>query len=332
MEFDLDTRPFEDISRDLAEIDDAIRVTREFMIQYPDEPTIELSLRSWEYKKQLLFEELIQSNDLSRQHAFDVAFDGGPVSDSKISLDCLGDMLSSFQEVIKYIVSNGVDDDVVTRKITRNDVKKISQLNILAISTGSFRVIVAPSLTHDKDYGYDKSPLLDALDKFNQLINCDDNTSEIKKMKSDIGAQSLEKYKDFISNLKKYKLNVKFSDEIKTERIHKKEITNESATKIYKAINEEAISEKEELIIGKLRAIDTLERRFTFLTSEDFKIKGKYDKQLDDTLSNPDFKEEISAVFTHRITSNDILNKHQEDWILIGFSYLNKSKNNGKNL
>lgn len=318
MELNWDTRPLEDISIDLAEVDDAIKVTREFMNQYPDEPTIELSLNSLEYKKQLLFDELLRSSSFSRQHAFDVVLDGGAVSNSEISLDCLGDMLNSFQEVIKSIVSNNVDRNTAAEKITRNEIKKMSQLNILAISTGSFRVIITPSLTQDDNY--DKPPLLEALDKFNQLINCEDDTGEIKKIKHDVGAQSLEKYSDFVFNLKKYKLNVKFYDEVKTKNIRRKEITRESANKIYKAINKAEVSENTKTINGKLRAIDTLERRFTFLTNGDFKIKGKYEKQLDEALLNPDFKEEITAEFTHRITSNDIINKYQEEWILVGFS------------
>lgn len=320
MEVDLDARPIEDISKDLAEVDDVIRVTQEFMSQYPDEPTIELGLQSLEYKKQLLFDELITSNNYSKKHAFDIVFDGEPVRDKSISLYCLGDMLNSFQEIIKSIVSDKIEKNIAPDNITKIDIKRVAQLNILAMSTGSFRVIIAPTMEQYEDYTFDKHPSLDALDMFNQLISCADNTDEIKRIKLEVGTQTLSKYRNFVSNLKKYNLNVKFNDKLNTDYATKKEISSESAKKIYEAIQKVDVSEKTESFTGKLKAIDTLERHFTFLTNHDLKIKGKYDKHLDNMLSNPNFDEEIHAVFTHIIKSNDILNKNIEDWILTGYS------------
>lgn len=310
---DINARPLKLVRKDLTKVNDAIRFTLDFIAQYPDDPSLKLGLHSLEYKQKLLFEELERSNNRYMRSAFDFVFDGDAVSNSSVSLACLGDTLSSFQDVITSIVHKALGGCETSKGPIPNEIKKMAQLNVLSTTIGSFRVIIT------SDVALDEAPSMDALNKFNQLINCADNIKEIKEIRKIVGIRTISKYQKFIYTLVKHDIDMKLYDKVGTDRFTTREITKELANRIYKAVDKvEELPEQKESFKGKLKGVDIHTNYFRFSIDEETQITGKYDSLLRDKLMNPDFREEVTAVFMHKTKYNDALDEETEDWELIG--------------
>ncbi len=309
---DIDARPLKLIRQDLTKVNDAIRFTLDFISQYPDDPSLKLGLHSLEYKQKLLFEELERSNNGYMRSAFDFVFDGDAVSNNSVSLACLGDTLSSFQEVVTSIVHKVFGKKETSKGPIPNEIKKMAQLNVLATTTGSFRVIIT------SDVALDEAPSMNALNKFNQLINCADNIEEIKEIRKIVGTRTVNKYKKFVYTLVKHDTDMRLYDKVGTDNFTTREITKELANRIYKAVDKvEEMPEQKESFKGKLKGVDVHTNYFRFSIDEETQITGKYDPRLEDKLMNPDFREEVTAVFMHSTKYNDALDEETEDWELI---------------
>jgi hypothetical protein len=111
---------------------------------------------------------------------------------------------------------------------------------------------------------------------------------------------------------------MKLYDKIGNDRFGTLEITNELANKIYKAVAKvEEMPERQESFKGKLSGVDIHTKFFRFSIDDETQITGKYSTQLEDRFMNPDFREEIIAVFKHTTKYNDALDEETEDWELI---------------
>lgn len=310
------SRSLKQIKQDIDEINDMMLLAKGFEEEYSDDPALSLSIRSLEYKQSLLFKELEVVNLKTMRESFDIRLDSSTIRKSMISLSFAGDILTSFQEVITSIVNKQMNGNASSQTRVSNKIKKESQLNILATGVGSFRIVVTPNITPISNEF--NPPTITALEKFNHLLECGDDINKIIDIRAQLGLRVVDKYKDFINVLVQNKSNILFYDLLGKKRFQSINITKSLAENIYNTLNRvEEIPEKIESFTGKLRGIDIVTKNFRFEIDHEKYITGKYDTNIEDKVTKPDFGEEQFATFKHYVRFNKALEKESDDWLLI---------------
>ena len=311
------------IKQEIDEINDVIRLTIDFQEEYPDDNALSLSLRSLKSKQSLLFKELGKANLKTMRESFDIILDWGTVPNTMISLSFAGQILTSLQDVITSLVQKQVKKDINTRTHISNDVKKMSQLNVLATGVGSFRIVVTPDITSFSSEL--NPPPIEALEQFNELLECFDDIDKIKQKRLLMGGRVVYKYKEFMHVLVQNNSSALFYDMLGKHRFPSIKITKKLANDIYNTLNKiEEMPEQTESLNGKLRGIDTITKNFRFELEDENYITGKYDTFIEDKVTNPDFEEEKIATFKHTISFNEVLDEEKDDWMLIDINPLIK--------
>lgn len=308
---DIEFRAISTIKEEIADLSKLIIETKELVEQFPDDVTLKLGLKSLENRQDQIFKELDLAKKNHLQETFDVVFEAETISRSEIPFNLLGNFLNSFQELVTAIVQKDEKGEISRGPIS-NEIKNLSQLNVLATTSGSFRIIATSSPTITEPAG------IKALAKFNSILECEAELSRIKGIRNEVGTRVMNKYKKFIEVIKNNKANVTFYDKFGERLYSTHKISKELANDIYRVINEvEEMPETIESFTGKLRGIDTHDLTFHFEIDTGKHIRGHYSDKIEKNVKNPNFDEVIVAKFRHNVKYNEANDREIDEWELL---------------
>jgi hypothetical protein len=299
------------IKKDLSEVDKLIIENKELLATFPDDISLKIGLRDLLYRQKQIFSEIKEAKKMKMQETFDMVLEEGDTPDSEISFSFLGDFLSATQDLVTAIINREQKGEISKGPIS-NDIKSLAQLNVVATSVGSFRIIITgnPGIT--------EPTAVPALSRFNSLLECGDQRERIKEIRAVVGARVMKKYKDFIHIMKIHKANVTFYDEFGGSFFSTHKLTNELANNIYSIL--ETVEEMPEIIeeyTGKLRGTDVCDKSFHFETVDGIHFRGKFIDEIDSRMKKPDLDKEVTIKVKHNITYVPNEDREVDKWDLI---------------
>jgi hypothetical protein len=299
------------IKEDIEDINELIKVNSELLEEYSDDFSL---IHNMEFLKSKLDELLMEfdiANSNSMIKTFDIVFGGEPIRGTSIPLAFFGDALSTYQKMIDSIVQKDVSKETSRGPISL-EIKAMSQLNAEMTTAGSFRVIVSANPA------FDTPPSIQALNKVNDLLECQDDLEKIKGMRKIVGARVIKNYKDFIHVLSSNKADLAFYDKCGTKMFSTMKISKELSNNIYRIIKEvEELPEQIESFQGKFNMIDVEKRKFRFELLDHKQIHGLFHDDLEQKMRKSNFDDEISATFKHTVSYNEATDEETEEWELI---------------
>jgi len=310
-----DVRPLKSLKKRLSELDKLIIENKELLSTFPDDISLKIGLRDLFYHQKQIFSEIEKAKKLKMQETFDMVLEEGNIPDSEISFSFLGDYLKATQDLVTAIINREQRGEISKGPIS-NEIKSLSQLNIVATSVGSFRVIITgnPGIT--------ESAAVRSLTRFNSLLDCEDNQERIKDIRTVVGARVMKKYKDFIHAIKIHNANVTFYDEFGRDIFTTKKLTNDLVSRIHSVLETvEEMPETTEEYNGKLIGSDIRDRTFHFETVDRAQFRGKFSDDIESIMKNPHYDIDAIIKVKHNITYSEIDDKEIDKWELIGLRY-----------
>jgi len=307
-----EVRPLKIIKKDLSELDKLIKENKELLLEFPEDITLKIGLRDLLYRQKQIFSEIKEAKKLKTQETFDMVLEEGDTPDSEISFSFLGGFLNVTQDLVTAIINREQKGEISTGPIS-NEIKNLAQLNVVATTAGSFRVIITGNP------GIIEPAAIPALTRFNTLLDCGDDKEKIKEMRAIVGARVMKKYKDFIYTMKVHKANATFYDEFGRDFFSSHKITNELVNNIYSVL--ESVEEMPEMIeeyTGKLRGADVYDKSFHFEITDGPHFRGKYSDEIEPFMRKPDLDKEIVVKVKHNITYVPSEDREVDKWELIG--------------
>lgn len=302
------------IQEELSDLNELIRSKLLLMEKYPNETILKIGYDSLKNREKDLLVELKESYERFQTDVFDFVIDGNVTNNYRISLEFLGSFSYALQETVSSI-SQSIIAEPTIRGVIPREICARAQIDLVATATGSFRMILA---NHETQLG--ESIPKQSLRILNNLIDCEDDKSNIKQISQEVGLRSMKKYQRLMEVIYKNKADIKMYDIIVPEGFHRKEITHDLAKRIYNAISEVAEMPIETLTYaGKLTGINVRSYKFEFVIDNGEQIiTGKFDDSLAgeakrhlDTFTTIEFS--VSTTY------DDILGEESKEWAILAF-------------
>jgi hypothetical protein len=310
------------IQEELSDLQKLIRENEFLISRYPDKFSLTFKYQKLRDKEEQLLFELRNSLMRHQIDAFDYVLDGDVVDNHKVSLSFFGNLMSILQDVT-FSISQSLTEKTILNGVISADVQNASRLDLVAVASGSFRVILS---SHEPQLNESSAKI--ALRYFNDLIECGDNKAAIKEFTSNFERKVLVDYKKFLRLLYKNNADIimydtNASEEYDTyasEDLRPQQITHEFAKKIYDSIIEvETVPDISVEYRGVLKGISLIKNTFEFVVDDSHeKIDGKFEESL----SNEVIEHlNIPTIIKFNVTTTyrDITNEEKKDWFLLEF-------------
>lgn len=300
------------IQEKLASLSELKREKIVLIDKNPNNDLLKTELNYLVKQEEQLLLELKESYERYQMDAFDFLIEGDVVQAHRISLQFIGSFSYTLQEVVtsisQSIISKPTDKGLIPKEIW-----DISQLDLVATTTGSFRMIVT---SHEPQLG-DSVPK-QCLQRLNSLTDCKDDKEKIKQISKDIGTRPMKKYQKLMEIIFKNKVSLKMYDLIIPAGFYTRKITAELAKKIYYAIGETSEQSVERVTyFGKLTGVNTRSHNFEFVVEDTEEvIKGHFDKSLSSRIAKR-LDTHATIQFNVSTTYDDLLNEEKKVWSIV---------------
>lgn len=296
------------ISEELDDLRQGLHENQKFLSQFPNDFALQLSLKCWQTREQELLDELESSYDNRFIDTTQIRIDGDPVDGFAISLPYFGKLVNGFNDVLVAIVENHLNPDGL-QTIQPQEIQKFSRMNLVAMGSGSFRIILSSS-----EPTVATSHASEAFDIFQDLLECGSDRGKIKEKRGLLGVNVIKKYQHLLEVIYKNNSEVTFYSK---NRIHNRKIrtvNKESAKRIADVITQENRSPQEDITLtGKLVLIDLMANKFKFLYDGSKIIKGSFKPNAADEIRKY-LGEEIEIKFSVITEYNDITGEVVKKW------------------
>lgn len=305
------------IKKELDDLNALIGENIELIHLYPYDSALKFNLESLKCQHELILDELFEARSKKGKDTYDLVFEGDAVRGTSISMHLIG-ILGTYQDIVTSMVQRDMCGERSSGRISY-DVKKMSELLVVATAPGSFRVIIGGSENCLDEPRYRK-----AMNEINDLIDCGYDKNKIKEKRKVVGARVFTKYKRLLLTLKDNGSSMGLYEKYRGPGIVPHRIHKEDAEKIYAAINEveqkpDEIMEYEGYLVGCM--LDT--RTVHFKTMSDEIISAKMDDDLTGIETAPCLDSKMDqtvksrAEFTLSREYNEAEDKESKNWTLI---------------
>lgn len=308
------------IQEELSDLQKLMRENEVLISRYPDKFSLNFKYQKLRDKEEQLLFELRNSLMRYQIDAFDYVLDGDVVDNHKISLSFFGNLMSILQDVT-FSISQSLTGKTTLKGVISADVQNASRLDLVAVATGSFRVILS---SHEPQL-YESSAKT-ALRHLNDLIECGDNRAAIKEFTSGFERKVLIDYKKFLKLIYKNNANIIMYDTNASEDLRTQKITSELAKKIYDSIIEvETVPDISVEYSGVLKGISLIKNTFEFVVDDSpEQIDGKFERNLsNEVIEHLNIPSIIK--FNMTTTYKDITNEEKKEWFLLEFKSVKKN-------
>ena len=304
------------IQEELSDLQKLIRENEVLISKYPDKFSLKFRHQKFKDKEEQLLFELRNSLMRYQMDAFDYVLDGDIVDNHRVSLSFFGNFISILQDITSSIAQSLTGKPTLKGGITA-DVQNASRLDLVAIATGSFRVILS---SHEPQLNESSAKI--SLRCFNNLIECGSDKAAIREFTSTVNFEKkvFTDYKKFLRLVYKNNANIIMYDENASENLRPRKITSELAKKIYDSIIEvETVPDISVEYRGVLKGISLIKNTFEFLVDDSNEI---IDGKFEDTLANEVIKRlNIPTIIKFNVTTKykDITYEEKKEWFLLEF-------------
>lgn len=298
----------------MSSLHDLIRENDQLISLYPDNFALKQNGEVLKNREKVLLNELEQVYHRLKLDAFDVSLEGEVVHGTIIPLSFIGKIMVNLQDIVTSIAQSIREGPTERGAISKQTID-YSRLNLVSTGPGSFRIIVTSY----------QPTIIDSLAKislarFNDLIECEDDSELIKQQIKGLGLRVVSKYKDFLDTIYKNNANIRFYEKIKPKEFKPKLISSDLAKRIYDAIVKEESKMDEDVVYrGILKGLSLISYTFEFLIEESQEtIKGTFDESL--SLEVKGHFDKVSNVrFKLHQQCNEITEEVKKEWKLLGF-------------
>ncbi len=299
------------IQEELSDLQKLIRENEILLLKYSNKFSLKVRHQNLKEREAYLFSELRDSFERFQMDSFDFIVDGAVVDGYRISLSFFGNLMGNLQDIVSSI-SQSLSGKATFKGAIPNEILRASRLDLVATGTGSFRFILSSHEPQIED-----SSARTALQRFNDLIECEDNKDKIREVSDELGKRVLIKYRDFLGILYKNKADLIMYDKVTTGNFKTKKISSELAKRIYDVILEaENIPEESVVYKGFIKEISLFYFTFGFLIDESGTIiTGKFEKALANEVKKR-LDTFTTAKFKVSTTINEIDFSEKKEWIL----------------
>lgn len=271
-----DTRLPELIKDELSRLHKAMSATQHYLTATPDDRGLIINLTSLQAREDELIKELGESLKRRQEEPFDLKINGDEVKNHNISLLFFGEVAHSFQELLTLLAYTEVYGPPSATGQIPNDIYIQARADIVTMASGSFKVVLSNSTVQVGD-----SLLKEGLQQLNELISTGSNEPLLKTKIKKYGPRTINKYKDLLNVITKYRAELTLYETIKPAGFDTISIGEIKALDIIEIIERE--TPRPEIIStfkGILMGIDYTNDRIKFDTGTKPIIEAKFDEKL----------------------------------------------------
>jgi hypothetical protein len=287
--------------------------------RYPDKFSLKMGLRSLKSREDGLLLELKQSYERYHTDVFDLTFDGDIVRAHRISLPFFGSFAYTLQDVINDISLSTLNKSMPTKAINK-EIRDSFQLDLVATTSGSFRIIIASQETPNHETQIGESYSKQSLRLLNNLTDCKDDKEKLKEINKKIGTESMKKYQKLMEIVYKNNATIKMYDKIIPEGFHTEDIDTELARRIYNAIKDVTNNPPEKVTyFGLLTMVNVRSCKFEFIIDEsEERITGDFARSIIEEATKR-LNTKTNIQFDLSTKYDDVLDQQKSSWSIIAF-------------
>ena len=245
----MDYRNIGDIQKEISEVNDLINPLERQLIENPNNFKVKLDLESLKSRQEELVRELGFTKNHLRLTSFDLHI--SDKESKKIELKQLGNFCISFQDLIHSCAMFDGEKPIKKGASLDLDIKQSTNLQVDAVSSGSLVILVSPKDNQSTIVG--DSLIEKSLTQITRIIDCGEDREKLTGVMKEIGTQPIYKYKNLLYDLEKDELTLDICYSVSPERLEKRTLTSDFATKVHKVIEEAYEEETDNIkICGKL--------------------------------------------------------------------------------
>jgi hypothetical protein len=307
------------IKEELGELNIIISENIRLLEDYGEDASLKMNLDSLRHRQLQLIRELNDVRAKRHQLTFDVTFNGESVHGSVMSISVMGEVLSTFQDILTSLIHKMLLGREAGNKVS-SDIKRRSEMVLVTTAPGSFRLVIGgPDMAFIDEKTYEN-----ALIQLNELMMTGMDKESMKLKRQQVGARAFHKYKSLAKVLKSSKTSMTLYDHVSPKGFKPLQIDSSHAEKIVEIINE--VEEMPDEIIedsGFLTGVLFDTRVFHFVFNDGRRIEGKLADELTGTIVKPCIDENVDkkvrsvAKLLLKTEYNDIEDRESKKWTLV---------------